>query len=678
MGNARGTATGSKLQNPLFHYLQESQELEPIAAMGAVVAWLRPQRKRKASPVVGRMIELQQWLEENPEAHERLATTLQQWLLDASYFEVFTSLGILSRRGFSREFSDRLYEQINPAPRNPLNIRDALALVFTHTGDADWVTGIPTDSWTSFLSILWSFDAEQMKKIRYKVCSEALYAMEMLSIWFAAEELEPEILRLDPKMVARDSAFVAQQRELAMFIRDYQQWLDAKVEHYDDEHLRVLFSQCHDALVSLRKRTVKKGSSVALTHLLERLNQTLGRIELLLDSLTVREREAFNDKAVELFKQLVRASTERNSLRVLWQQNSRLLARSVTENASHHGEHYITGDRSEYLQMLRSGAGGGLIIAGMALIKVQIISAGLTPFTETALSSLNYALGFMLIHIVGFTVATKQPAMTAARFANVVEQGDKGRANAARLADLLVRVSRSQFVAIIGNVGIAMSLAFALSWVWGQWQGVPLVSGETGAYLLHKLDPIGSLALLHAAIAGVWLFLAGLISGYFDNRAARLELAGRLSNHPLLSALLPDAARQRLAAYLEANYGALIGNFAFGLLLGGTGYVGYLLGLPLDIRHVAFASADLGYGGMATAVETGQLLIYAGCVLLIGGINLWVSFSLALAVALRARNTKMSKFPELTGALWRQIRRKPSALLFPPAPKESAGNETGG
>ncbi|MFO7551661.1 MAG: site-specific recombinase [Haliea sp.] len=666
------------MQNSLFDYLQNSPELEPVAAMRAVVAWLRPQPRRKASPVVGRMIELQQWLEENPEAHQRLAAVLQQWLLEASYFEVFTSLGILSRRGFSREFRDRLYERLNPAPRDPFDIRDALALVFTRGSDADWVTGIPTDSWTTFLSMLWSFDAEQMKKIRYKVCSEALYAMEMLSIWFAAEELEPEILRLDPKVVTRDSAFVAQQRELSLFIRDYQQWLDDKVERYDDEHLRVLFSQCHDALTSLRKRTVKKGSSVALTHLLERLHQTLGRVELLLDSLTVREREAFNAKAVELFKQLVRASTERNSLRVLWRQNSRLLARSVTENASHHGEHYITGDRSEYLQMLRSGAGGGLIIAGMALIKVQIIAAGFPAFTETVLSSLNYALGFMLIHVVGFTVATKQPAMTAARFANVVEQGDKGRANAARLADLLVRVSRSQFIAIVGNVGIAMSLAFGLSWAWGQWQGVPLVTSETGAYLLHRLDPIGSLALLHAAIAGVWLFLAGLISGYFDNRAARLELADRLNGHPLLTLLLPANARERLAAYLDANYGALIGNFAFGLLLGSTGYVGYLMGLPLDIRHVAFASADLGYGGMATAVETGQLLLYAGSVLLIGGINLWVSFSLALAVALRARGTRMSRGPELTGALWRQIRQQPSALLFPPAPQESGSDDGGG
>ena len=33
-----------------------------------------------------------------------------------------------------------------------------------------------------------------------------------------------------------------------------------------------------------------------------------------------------------------------------------------------------------------------------------------------------------------------------------------------------------------------------------------------------------------------------------------------------------------------------------GCMLGSTPLVGHLIGLPLDIRHVAFASANLGFG----------------------------------------------------------------------------------
>jgi len=655
------------LTNPLFHYLATTEEHAPVPAMVAICNWLRPGKGEASAAVIARVTELLLWLEEHPEAHNRLSASLRQWLLEAVYFDVLTALGILSRRGFGRELIDRLYERLNPWPADELNIGDAVSLVFHRDDDPDWVSAMPTDTWIQFLAVLWDYDSEQIQDIRKRVCSEMLYAIEMLSIWVAAEELDDEIVRLDPRVVSRDSAFIAQQRELASFIRTYQQWLEGEAEFYDDDHARVLLGQCADALTLLRKRMVEKGSSVALTHLLERLNQTLERIGLLLDILTERDREAFNDSAIELLRQLVRAGSERNSLSVLWRQNSRIVARSITQNASHQGEHYVTSDRREYLSMLRSGAGGGFIIAAMALVKIQVVAQGFTPGLETLFTSLNYGLGFMLIHMVGCTVATKQPAMTAAHFANAVEQEDKGRANATKLADLLVRVSRSQFIAIVGNVSIALALAWALTLGWGRWQGAVLIPADTANYLLHKLDMVHSPALFHAAIAGVWLFVSGLIAGYYDNRAARVGLAVRLAAHPLLTPWLPEGARKRLAAYVDDNYGALIGNFAFGVLLGTTGYLGGLLGLPLDIRHVAFASADLGYAASAVALSGEQLLFYGASVLMIGGINLWVSFSLALAVALRARGIRISSPGKLVGALWKLVRRQPLALVFPPA-----------
>ncbi len=40
---------------------------------------------------------------------------------------------------------------------------------------------------------------------------------------------------------------------------------------------------------------------------------------------------------------------------------------------------------------------------------------------------LNYGFGFMVIFMLHFTVATKQPAMTAARFAEAVEKIHKAK-----------------------------------------------------------------------------------------------------------------------------------------------------------------------------------------------------------------------------------------------------------
>jgi site-specific recombinase len=118
------------------------------------------------------------------------------------------------------------------------------------------------------------------------------------------------------------------------------------------------------------------GSSISLTHLLERLDQTLRRIRRLLHVLDPGEPgAAAQDRggAVPRTGGRQRAAPWR-PFAVAGEHKA--ASRSVTQQASETGEHYITGNRSEYLQMLRSGAGAGLIIAVMALIKIQIEAWG--------------------------------------------------------------------------------------------------------------------------------------------------------------------------------------------------------------------------------------------------------------------------------------------------------------
>ena len=57
--------------------------------------------------------------------------------------------------------------------------------------------------------------------------------------------------------------------------------------------------------------------------------------------------------------------------------------------------------------------------------------------------------------------------------------------------------------------------------------------------------------------------------------------------------------------------------------------------------------------------------MYLMCVLLIGFFNLWVSFALALIVALRARGTEISRLPVLLRSIWDQAKENPINLFFP-------------
>jgi site-specific recombinase len=218
--------------------------------------------------------------------------------------------------------------------------------------------------------------------------------------------------------------------------------------------------------------------------------------------------------------------------------------------------------------------------------------------------------------MLGLTVATKQPAMTAASFAAEVEKGENGRAAHKKLANLLLVVNRSQWAAVWGNVSIAVLTASIIALSYALWAQQPLLSSSEVGYQLQAVSPWHG-SLFFAAIAGVWLFCSGIIAGFFENRANYLDLRQRLFHHPLLRKILPKRPRRAVADYWHDNYGPIAGNFIFGILLGMTGYLGYLLGLPLDIRHVAFASANLGYSTVSGELGPFSFLFYLVLVLLI-------------------------------------------------------------
>jgi site-specific recombinase len=189
-----------------------------------------------------------------------------------------------------------------------------------------------------------------------------------------------------------------------------------------------MLDQCREQVSRLRRKGAgAAGSSVSVAHLLERLEQTLGRIEQIMSILTTTETIEVERKSLALWQSLIVSAIDKNSLYALMRNSLAMLSRSITENKSDHGEHYISRGKSSFYALFRSAAGAGFIIALMALLKISIVNMGFSPLKETVLTSLNYGLGFVLIHLLHFTIATKQPAMTAASFASEVEQGLSGQ-----------------------------------------------------------------------------------------------------------------------------------------------------------------------------------------------------------------------------------------------------------
>lgn len=70
----------------------------------------------------------------------------------------------------------------------------------------------------------------------------------------------------------------------------------------------------------------------------------------------------------------------------------------------------------------------------MATMKTLGSSLVLAPIGKAFINSMIYGLGFVTIHIAGGTVATKQPAMTAAAIASTISHGAGNKKPAAHQA----------------------------------------------------------------------------------------------------------------------------------------------------------------------------------------------------------------------------------------------------
>ncbi len=640
-----------------------------LRALTRLVAAIRPEQAAQPEPALQRLDWLTQRIREDASTRAALRDLLLWLLMEKQPLRLLSESGILSAEGFFSGLWRRWSQRLLPEEEDPAQLKDALHQVFYRADDYLWVDAIPDATWVALLDAL-DFSAVGAPGQSRRMPIQILEALQVVSYRIAASGLEPELVRNHAAIERYESPFLMQNVELRQFIDERKAAMqDKRAPQTDDKHLLVLLDQCEIIVGKVRKQAAQTGASVSLTVLLARLSQQLLRLKLLLRLLEDKPAHELNALRVQFFKTLVRAENLRDSVAELWSQNVELIAARITENASKTGEHYVTSSRNEYFQMLRSALGAGFIVAFMAMLKIELSADPHSPLATAVLYSLNYGLGFVLIYMLHFTIATKQPAMTASFLAASLAHTEGGRDRIDNLVEQIVRTLRSQFIAIVGNVVLAFGIPVLIAYAILLNGGSHYLEPAEAEKLLTAQNPIASLAWFHAAIAGVCLFLAGLISGYFDNKAVYNHIPQRLQQLRGLRRLLGPARLAKLAGYIENNLGALAGNFFFGCMLGSVGVIGFILGLPIDIRHITFSSAYFGYSMVALDWAVGlktAILVTVG-VLGIGLINLGVSFSLALYVALRAQRVRFADRRALFGRLGRRFLKRPRDFFWPPS-----------
>ncbi len=616
------------------------------------------------------------FLVERLEADPELATAFRQHVANfvgkRRLLTFFTDSGILPGTGFFSEWWRILGNRLLPEAPDERRLKDCLQLIFDKHNDWRWLETIPSSLSCRFWAQLLPADDFDPRN-RRDALEQMLDAVLLIAHRVSGLGVENELMRASPDLDDDTPRFIALSAEALEFVAAFRNGLNSGERPLDDGgQLLVIVDQCQDTLTRIRKRSLTVGTSLHLSYILTRSEESLLRLAALVGILTAGLRDVPQEDVLRQWAEFARttflAENRRNSLRHYMHQLSGVLAVRVTENAARSGEHYICENRADYARMWRSAAGAGVLIALMALLKIKAGALHAPLFVEAFMFSMIYGLGFVGIFVLGLTVATKQPAMTAQTLAGQLGDLKPNRASdLERMVDVIAAVSRSQLAAIAGNVMLALPVAILVGVGLTYWLGeAPINAGKADA-LMADLNPL-SWALPHAAIAGFYLFLSGLISGYFDNRAAYTKIGSRIARLRWLQGVSGKRKAAVFGRYIEDRLGGIMGNFLFGCMLGSTGMIGSLLGLPLDIRHIAFSSANLGYAVIGHGFSLGwQAVLFAGIgVMAIGLTNLAVSFGLALRTAMGARNIRFEHWNTLLGAVWRRFLAQPRSFLLPP------------
>ena len=396
---------------------------------------------------------------------------------------------------------------------------------------------------------------------------------------------------------------------------------------------------------------------------LRQLRARIVRVRRLLDCL-LSDNRAYETS--ELLANLVAVGRERRSVRALLSTNTSLLAAKVAERSAETGEHYITRTGAEYRAMLRKAAGGGALMAFTTMAKFGLYALALSAFWGGFWAGVNYAVSFVLIQLLHFTVATKQPAMTAPAMAAKLKEIDSDT-GVAEFVDKVTHLVRSQVAAVLGNVLVVFPAVLALALLIAQATGSPAISVHQAEHVLESLHLLGP-SLFFAAFTGVLLFASSIIAGWTENWFVLNRLDSALHYNPRITRVLGAQRAARWAVFLRENLSGFAANISLGFMLGLVPAFAGFFGLALDVRHVTLSTGQLGAASATLGLEALYLPAFwwaAASLPLLGALNVTVSFYLAFSLALRAQNVSGVDRSRIYAAIRARLRTAPLQFFVP-------------
>jgi site-specific recombinase len=602
-------------------------------------------------------------LDARPDTAAKLKAWWQGLLQTVDGSTLLSDYGFASRNAFVSELVERLHHKLLPATPETTDASELFGLVLDGKNDTQWLAGLPTDTLRRLARLL-SCAATGHNAARHAGLTQwqstLLDAMTYCTSQIRAAGFSPEI-RLRMSSPARDASPFHRLASDLEAVHDA--WLAGQDTQAAVQQFRAQLEACRHAAASVYTHLDAHGISVDLVFRLRQLRERVLRVRALLDCLLEDDN---HQASARLVSHLASVSQEQRSIGALVASNSSLLAAKVAERSSETGEHYITRTHAEYRTMLGNAAGGGALTALTTAMKFGLMVLGLSAFWFGFWSGVAYAVSFVVIQLCHYTLATKQPAMTAPAMAAKLKDIADDTALSA-FVDEVTHLVRSQVAAVLGNVVVVFPVVIALSAAMQLAQGLPMITVERAQYVLHSLTLLGP-SLLFAAFTGVLLFASSIIAGWTENWFVLHRLDSAIRYNPRITAWLGAARADRWAHFMRNNISGLAANISLGFMLGLVPAILAFLGPALDVRHVTLSAGQLGAACASIGWEVVKMpaLWWAvASIPLIGVLNLSVSFYLAFRVALRAHNVSDLGRLRINRAIRQRLRQAPLSFLWP-------------
>jgi site-specific recombinase len=644
--------------------LKDYSGREAIDVLRKIIAFIRPVKKKDARWPAEQCQKLIDVLEADPRLRQSMGRLLATVFIQAHITDLVTESGIVTGATFAQQMRKMINNKIIPPYKETGELSVVLDEIFYKKWDWQWLMRLEAP-----LAYFFSIARQAFQQMPNDLHLELTNAARIVSYRIASLGLEKEVFLRADRRQELISPFTEQNRELHEYLQSVT-FIDRN-KNFND--LLGQLGRCRGSLQLLETNSVQTGTSINQTFLLRRLVQLITRLEFIVQLLHA-PREVSDEDLADFLRQTLYNHKKKNDVSRFISDNMNLLAYRIVEHKKETGEHYITSTRTEYGRIFLSACGGGFIVSILVIFKFLVGKMQLPVFWEGFLFSINYAFGFIAIQLLHFTLATKQPAMTASVLAGSLRGVGSSRKSA--LIDLAItasRVSRSQFVSIMGNVLMVFPFTFLWLIAYQQLTGESLVNAADAAKLLKSNHPGYSLSILYASIAGIFLFASGIISGYFDNRVVYSKIPERLPHQPFLKRVMPRWMLARFIRFVKHNTGAIMGNATLGIFLGMAAFFGKITGIPFDIRHITFAGGNvmMGIFGGGSSDIVFILFCLIG-VLLIGLFNLIVSFFLAFYLAMKSRGLRLRDYPEMGRIILKHFFKNTREFFFPPKHGRSA------